>query len=573
MDNKTVAGIFKEIAKILEIKGENVFRIRAYEKAGRIIEGLSEDIETLAENDTLRELPGIGKDLAEKIQEIIKTGTLKKYQELKKGVPEGVLEMLTIPGLGPRTVKLFYDSLGIDSLAKLEEAVRGGAIMTLPGIREKTQKNILEGIAHVRQSAKTTLLGVALPLAEKILAKVKAVKYVAAAEIAGSLRRRKETVKDIDLLVVSKKPKAVMDECVGLDFVKQVQAKGLTKTSVIEREHGLQVDLRVVDKDSFGAALIYFTGSKAFNIKLRQLAIKRGYKINEYGVFAQEETKKEKISRDEERIFGFFDMQHIAPELREDTGEIEAALAKHLPRLIRLKDVYGDLHVHSEYSDGKASISDIAAGGEALGYEYIAVVDHSQGLKIAGGLDPAQVRKKIDEIKKVNRNHKKIQILSGAEVDIHSDGTLDYPPDVLSGFDVVIAAIHGGFKQTKTQLTKRIVAACKDKHVNIIAHPTGRLMGLRPGYEIDYKEIFKVAADYQVALELNCFPQRLDLDDIHCRAAKTAGIKIALGSDSHSLRQLQNMKYGVFVARRGWLEKEDILNCWPKGELLKWLKK
>ncbi|OQX78813.1 MAG: DNA polymerase III [Candidatus Omnitrophica bacterium 4484_70.1] len=571
MDNKKIAKIFSEIAKILELKGENPYRVRAYQKASRVLESLAEDVKILAEKNQLESIPGIGKDLAEKIKEIIKTGSLSQYEKLKKETPSGLLKMMEIPGLGPKTAKLIYEKLGIDSLERLEEAVKKGRLKRLEGIREKTEENILRGIEMFKKGRERKPLYIALEVANKFLNELKKLKEVKRIEIAGSLRRRKETVKDIDILVVSSHPSKVMKKFVNLEWVKEVIACGDTKSSIISKEADLQVDLRVVDKDSFGSALLYFTGSKEFNIKFRQIAQRRGWKINEYGVF--DEKDKKIAGKTEEEIFQLMKMQYIIPEMREDRGEIELALAGKLPKVISLKDIKGDFHVHSLYSDGVSSIREIALKAKELGYEFVGICDHSQGLKVANGLSPERVEKKIEEIRRLNEELGGIKILCGSEVDILNDGSLDYPDSVLKKFDVVIAAIHYGFKQSKSQLTKRIVSACKNKYVNIIAHPTGRLFGQREEYPLDWEEIFKAAKDNNVALEINTYPNRLDLSDLNCIRAKKEGVKIALGSDAHFLDEMRFMDLGVSVARRAGLEKKDVVNAWSLEEIIRWLKK
>ncbi|MDD4954843.1 MAG: DNA polymerase/3'-5' exonuclease PolX [Candidatus Omnitrophica bacterium] len=570
MKNQEVSRIFRDIAKILELQGEIIFKIRAYERAAQAVENLQEDLEAVIEKDGLTSIPGIGKDLSEKIKEIVKTGKLKYYEELKKKVPEGLIAIMEIPGLGPKTVKKLYEELRIDSVEKLEEAAKSDKLLKLEGVREKTKDNILRGIELVRKAGVRQPLNVGLSLAGSFVNKLKQLKEIDDIEVAGSVRRRKDTIKDIDILVTSKNPAKVMEEFVRLGLVKEVLAHGETKSSVISKENDMQVDLRVVSHESFGSALLYFTGSKEFNIRLRQLAIKLGYKVNEYGVFSAKDKKL--AGSTEEEIFSLFKMPYIAPELREDRGEIDAALKKKLPRLVELKDVKGDFHVHSKYSDGVASIAEIAKELQEFDYEYTAICDHSQGLKIAGGLSKEEVYEKLKELGKVNKKSK-IRLLSGTEVDITSEGTLDYPESILKEFDVVVAAIHSGFKQTKEQLTKRIIAACKNKYTNIIAHPTGRLWGAREAYDIDIDEVCRAAADNQVALEINCYPNRLDFNDINVMRAKKHGVKLSLGTDSHQLSQLHSMELGISVARRGWLEKKDIINSFSLSEVLKWLKK
>lgn len=574
MKNKLVAGVFREMAALLQLKGGNPFRIRAYEKAAQNIEVLTEDIEIITRQRELTDIDGIGKDLADKIREILREGTFKQYEDLKKEIPAGLLEMVRIPGLGPKTVKLIYDKLRISSIEKLGEAAKKGELRKIEGIREKTEENILKGLEFIKKGRERKPLYLGLSIAGDYFSKLENMKEVEKVAIAGSVRRRRETIKDIDMLVASKNPLKVMDKFVELGSVKEIIVKGETKSSVISGKNDMRIDLRIVGKDSFGSALMYFTGSKAFNISLRQLAIKDGYKINEYGVFSLKRGKEEKIAgKTEEEIFKLLKMPYIAPELRENRGEVELALENKLPGIIDLKNVKGDLHVHSSYSDGAVTIEKIALQARRMGYAYVGICDHSQGLKVAGGLSVDDVYRKIKEIKRVNSRIKGIKILCGAEVDILSDGSLDYPDEVLKEFDLVVAAIHSGFKQSSLQLTKRIIRACKNRYVNIIAHPTGRLFGIREGYDVDLSEIFKAAGDYKVAMELNCYPQRLDLNDLNCMRARAQGVKIALNTDAHILEQMFNMELGVSVTRRAWLEKEDILNCWGLAKLLKWLKK
>jgi DNA polymerase (family 10) len=573
MKNQEVVRIFREIAKILELKGDNPFRIRAYERAAQNIESLGQDLEIAVEENSLTDIAGIGTDLAAKIKEIFATGTLKYYEELKKEIPQGLLQMVEIPGLGPKTVKKIYEKFKIDTIEKLQEAARNKKLQSLEGIREKTEENILRGIELLRKGGERTPLHFASTVANNFIEELSQLREIERIEVAGSLRRRKETIKDIDILVISQKLSFVMEKFVSLPLVKEVLAHGETKSSVISRENNMQVDLRVVEKRSFGSALMYFTGSKEFNIKLRQLAIKNGYKVNEYGVFSiKGKTDKWIGGKTEEEIFSLLKMAYIPPELREDRGEIEAAQDDNLPELIVLRDINGDLHVHSKYSDGLASVSEIVQRASELKYKYVGICDHSQGLKVANGLSKKEVYRKVEEIRKINEKSK-IKVLCGTEVDIASDGSLDYPDSILKEFDLVIAAIHAGFKQSRMQLTKRIIAACKNKYVNIIAHPTGRLWGVREAYEIDLDEILKVASDYQVALEINCYPQRLDLNDISAMKAKKMGVKLALGSDSHRLEQLAAMELGISVAARGWLEKSDVINCMSLDKLFRWLKK
>jgi DNA polymerase (family 10) len=574
MKSQEVANIFREIAQILEIKGENVFRIRAYERAAQTVDNLGDKLESIASQDKLTTLPGIGTDLAAKIKEIIDTGSLKYYNQLKKSIPSGLIDMLAIQGLGPKTVKLFYDKLEIDSIKKLEKYAKSGKLQELEGIKAKTEENILRGIELRKKSSERTLFYLAAKIADNFIEQIKKIKEVDKIEVAGSLRRKKETIRDIDILVTSKKPLVVMDKFVQLPLVAEVLAKGQTKASIIAKESNIQVDLRVIERKSFGSALIYFTGSKEFNIRLRQLAIRKNYKVNEYGVFSTK-TKKETLvaGKTEKEIFSLMKMDYISPELREDRGEIEAALKKKLPKLIEKSNIKGDLHVHSVYSDGRNTIEEVAKAAKSFGFKFIGISDHSQSLRVANGLSVKELHKKIKEVKAVDKRLSGIKVLCGTEADILSDGQIDYPDSVLKELDFVIAAIHSGFKQSREQLTKRIISACKNKYVNIIAHPTGILSGMRDAYEIDLEEVLKAACDHKVALEINCHPQRLDLNDINAMKAKEAKAKLFLGTDSHDISQFEFIDLGVNIARRGWLKESDVINCMDLTALLKWLKK
>ncbi len=556
MKNKLIVEIFKQIADILEIKGENHFRIRAYERASQAIDSLSEDIEIFVKEDRLKDLPGIGKDLEEKIKEIASTGKLKYQEELKKGIPEGLVDMLNIPGIGPKTAKLLYEKLAIQDVVMLERMAAAGRIKGLPGMGEKTEENILRGIDLFKKGRERLDLKTAMDTAYSFVKELKKLKEIKRIDLAGSLRRMKETVRDIDILISSNNPQKVMDAFTTLEDVKDILAKGPAKSSVLTKD-AVQVDVRVVTDDSYGASLLYFTGSKEHNIKLRQFAIKRGFKLNEYGIFKGKKRIAGKTEGDMYKALGFL---YIEPELREDRGEFEASLEGKLPNLIKLEDMKGDLHAHSTWSDGGSSIEDMVKKAVSLDYEYIAITDHSQGLKIAGGLDIYELDLKRKEIERISKKYKSIKILFGSEVDIDSNGNMDYPDSVLKEMDVVVGAIHAGFKQSSAVITKRIIKACQNKYVSIIAHPTGRLRGSRNAYDVNFEEVFKAARDTDTAFEINSFPERLDLNDINARAAKEAGVKIVINTDSHLAEQLDMMRFGVSVARRGWLEKKDVIN-------------
>jgi DNA polymerase (family 10) len=569
MKNLEVSQIFRDFANILEIKGDNPFRIRAYQRAAQNIEGLTEDIEDFVREDKLREIPGIGQDLDYKIKEFINTGRIESYEKLKKTLPCGLLEVLDIPSVGPKTVKLLYEKLKIKSVLDLEKAIKANKLEGIFGIKEKTIENILKGIELVKRGKERMSLAQATQVADEFISALKKIPEVKRISTAGSLRRQKETVRDIDILVISHKPKKVMDIFTSLSDTKEILAKGATKSSVRTRDD-VQVDCRVVENKSFGAALLYFTGSKNFNIKLRISAIKKGLKINEYGVFRKE---KFVCGKTEEEIFKALGMSYVEPELREDSGEIELAQKFQLPQLIELKDLKGDLHVHSQWSDGSNTIEEMARAAIKIGYSYIAVTDHSQSLKIAGGLSISDLKKKKEEIDKINKKINGFRILFATEVDIDGSGNIDYKDEVLKSFDIVVAAIHTGFKQSQQQLTKRLAKACENKYVHVIAHPTGRLWGVRDAYDVDFEELFKVAKNTNTHLEINSFPSRLDLNDLNCRRAKETGVKLAISTDSHATEQLPAIKFGVSVARRGWLSREDVINTLPVGELLKVLRK
>ncbi len=571
MKNLEIAKIFMEIADLLEIKDENPFRIRAYRRAAQNLESLTRDIAEEAEKGTLEEIPGIGKDLASKIEEYLGSDKIQFYEKLKEEIPAGLLELVKIPGVGPRTARLLYERLNIQGIDELEKMAREHKLEGLPGLKQKTEENILRGIQLVKAGRERMHLGTAYSLAEEIISALDSLPEVKRISPAGSLRRMKETVKDIDILVVSSRPKKVMEVFVNLSLVGEIVARGETKSSIRTRE-GIQVDLRVVEPKSFGAALAYFTGSKTHNIRLREMARKRGMKINEYGIF-KEKTGKRIAGKEEDEIYRALDLPFIPPEIREDLGEIEAAQKGKLPALVSLEQIRGDLHVHSKWSDGAHSLEELAETARKTGYEYIAITDHSQALRIARGLKEDDRIKQIDEIQTLNKKLGKFRLLAGAEVDIRGDGKLDIEDEVLAKLDIVVAAIHSGFKQDKEKLTKRMIQAIKNKYVDIIAHPSGRLLGEREAYELDWEEIMREARKNKTALEINAYPQRLDLNDIRCHRAKELGLSLAISTDAHTLSQFSLMKLGVATARRGWLEKKDIINTLPLSQLIKKLNK
>ncbi len=566
--NKKVAQIFYEIAQLLDLIGDNPFRVRAYERAAMRVESMPEDLEEYVLQDKLEELPGIGRDLAEKIKEIYRTGTLKQYEELKQKVPSGLLEMMSIPGLGPKKIKLIYDKLGITTMEELEKYAREGRLRSLSGFGPKTEENILKGIEFLKRSKGRLPLGQVLPLAIDLRRYIEESGLVKRVDVVGSIRRFKETVHDVDILVVTDSPRGIMDRFVRYPEVEEIIAQGEKKSSIIAS--GVQVDLRVFDEECYGAALLYFTGSKEHNIRVRQVCIERGLKLNEYGLFRGE---KRVAGASEQEVYSYLGMQWIPPEMREDQGEVEIALQGQLPVLIDLEDIKGDLHIHTVYSDGTDEIETIVKKAISLGYKYVAITDHSPSLAVAKGMTVEKVRRQAEEIARINRRYSKIRVLLGMEVDILADGTLDCPEDVLNCLDVVIAAVHSRFKMGREEMTNRIIKAISHPKVNILAHPTGRLLGERDSYEVDIERVMRVAKEKGVAMELNASPRRLDINSEMCRMAKEIGVMVAINTDAHSHQQLGYMRFGVGTARRGWLEKKDVLNTLESDRLMGFLRK
>jgi DNA polymerase (family 10) len=566
MTNAQIASIFGEIADLLELKGENPFRVRAYRRAAMNVEGTPKDLSSLGE-DELTAIPGIGKDLAGKIRQFSETGRIDLHEELKKEIPAGLLAILRVPGVGPKTAKVLYDKRNVKSLEELEALARGKKLAGIPGIQQKTEENILKGIELLKKGRERFPLGKVLPLARNIVELLRESVPRGRFEVAGSIRRWKETVKDIDVLGAGKNPEEIASAFVRLPAVKEVLERGTTKCTILTQE-GIQVDLRVVDEGSFGAALQYFTGSKAHNIKLREMASRRGWKINEYGLF-RESDEKRIAGRDEEGVYSALGLPWIAPELREDTGEIEAAMEGKLPELLALADIRGDLHAHTKWSDGSHDLDGLVAAARERGYRYIAVTDHSKGLGVAHGLDGKRVAEQMAQIDAANRKLPDFRILKGIEVDIRGDGSLDLPDEVLAGLDIVVASIHSGFKQGREQITSRLLSAVRNPFVSVIAHPTGRLIGERDPYDADMEAIFREAARRGVAMEINAYPLRLDLSDQYARMAKRYGIPLVVSTDTHIAANLDFMEYGVGIARRGWIEKGDVLNTLGAAALLK----
>jgi DNA polymerase (family 10) len=540
------------------------------------LEGLEKDVEEIYKKEGfegLRKIPGVGESIAKKIEEYLKTGKIQYYEDYKKKYPINLDELMGIEGLGPKRMKILYEKLGIKNLKELEEAAKSHKIAPLYGFGEKTEKNILEAIEFAKRSKGRFLLGDILPRVKEIYEKLKSLKEVERIDAVGSIRRMKETIGDVDFLVISKNPKPIMDFFVSLPGVIKIWGKGNTKASVRMKE-GFDMDIRVLPRRSYGAALQYFTGSKEHNIALRKIAIEKGLKLSEYGLFKGSEMI---AGEKEEEIYEKLGMDWIPPELREDRGEIEAALRHKLPKIIDYRDIKGDLHVHSKWDGGKNSIEEIAEYAIKMGYEYVGIADHTKFLKIEHGLDEKRLRERNKEIDKLNcklQNAKcKLKVLKGCEANILPDGKIDIDDECLKEQDFVIAGVHSRFKMTKEEMTERIIRAMKNPNVDIISHPTGRLIQKRGEYEIDFDKILRVAKETGTILEINSYPERLDLNDVNIKKAKEMGVKMVINTDAHHVDQMRFIELGIAQARRGWAEKEDIINCWPLEKMLKFLKK
>lgn len=569
MINQEIAAILYRISEILEMKNIKWEPI-AYNRAARNIESLSEDVSEIYKKggiNALMEIPGVGKGIAAHIEEYIKTGKIKKYAQLKKSIPIDIESLSNIEGLGPKKIMLLYKKLKIKNIKDLQKAIKEGEVRNLPGMREKTEENIAKGIEFAKTSGKRKLLGYALPIAREIKSLLKKQPFINRVEIAGSIARRRETIGDIDVLITSSAPGKAMDFFTKMPNVKRIIAKGETKSTVVYDD--MQADARVLPDNEFGSALQYFIGSKEHNVAVRRIAIKNGYKLSEYGLF---KGNKRIAGKTEDEIYSKLGMQTPLPEIRENCGEVEAALKHSLPKLVELKDIKGDLHMHTIYSDAENTVEEMAAACKSLGYSYCAITDHLSPMGITNSLTVAKIKRQRKEIdaasKKLN-----FQILHGAEVDIKLNGDLAADKKMLEQFDIVLAAIHQGMKRTKEQQTQRTVRAIENKYVNIIAHPTGRLINQRPGYQLDFEKVFRKAKENNVFLEINAHPKRLDLNDVNARSAKDAGLLIPINTDSHAVNQLQMMEYGVSTARRAWCTKKSILNTLSLNKLLQRIKK
>jgi DNA polymerase (family 10) len=575
MDKAEVAAVLEEIALLLELHGENPFRANAYAKAGRTIAQLESNLDAVVEAGTLDQIPGIGETLRDKITILVTTGHLPFYDDLKAKTPPGWMQMLRLPGMGPKKIKLLNDQLGIDDLAKLKAGCDDGSVARLKGFGEKTQKNILEGLAFLDQMGNRVRLDQAMGIAENLVAALRKMPGIKRMDLCGSVRRRRETIKDIDILVSSDKPGPIMDAFVALPIVKKVIGHGETKSSIMVEgidHHTTRVlinaDLRVVSDKQFPFALNYFTGSKEHNIRLRQRAIDYGFKLNEYDLAGC----KAKIAEEPE-IYKALDLDYIQPEMREDTGEIDAAAGHALPHLLELGDIHGVFHNHTTASDGAATLEQMADAARKLGYTYLGIADHSQSLNIARGLTVERVHQQQKEIDAYNKTAKGLHIFKGTECDILPDGSLDYNDKVLASFDYVVASVHTHTNLPQDEMTARIIKAIQHPHVTMLGHATGRLLLKRDAYKLDLEAVLQAAAKAGTMIEINANPYRLDLDWIHCKRAKALGVKLVINPDAHSTDDLAFTRFGVDVARRGWLEKKDVFNTLTLAQVTKELLK
>ncbi len=572
MENKGIADIFVAIADILEIQGGNPFRVRSYRNAARTIEDLSQSLESMVKSGMkLEEIPGIGKSISEKIEEILSTGKCQFLEELRRQIPAGLTELLRLEGLGPKKAKLLYEQLGVDSIDRLEKAARAERLRNLAGMGLKTEEKILKSIEKYRAGMGRFKLSVGFIYAQALLEFLKDIPGVKRLDPAGSFRRRKETIGDLDILAIVAKGSRVMERFTRYGEVAEIISQGETKSSV-RLQCGLQVDIRVLEEEDYGAALHYFTGSKAHNVAIRERAKNLGLKISEYGVFRSQDDRRIGGAKEED-IFKAVGLPLIPPELREDWGEIQAAEQGKLPKLINLSDIRGDLQIHTTASDGKNSIAEMAQKGKEMGYAYLAITDHSKAVRVAGGMDEKELARHLKEIEKVDAKSTGIRLLKGVEVDIMPDGSLDLEDDILKECDLVLASVHSRFNMEEKEMTRRIIQALKNPCVNILAHPTGRLILEREAYRVNLKEVFQAALDHGVFLEINAYPDRLDLRDVDARMAKEMGAQLAISTDAHSAAQMELMKFGVFTARRGWIEAKEVINTLPLEGLLKKLKK
>jgi DNA polymerase (family 10) len=573
MDKTEIAAILDEIGTLLELQGENSFRCNAYHNGARALQQLECDLGELIADNKLTEIAGIGTTLRDKIIILFQTGELPFYDDLRKKTPAGLIQMLRLPGIGPKKVKALYEQLGLETLEKLKAACDAGEVAALKGFGAKTQQKILEGLAFLDQLGERVRLDQALPLARTLYEALSKHRGVIRIELCGSLRRRRETIRDIDLLISSDDPGPIMDAFVHLPQVTQVTGRGETKSSVVlaafdsdSHRFLINADLRVVRDEQYPFALHYFTGSKDHNVAVRQRAQEYGLKLNEYELAG---PKKKVACKDEADIFRALDLDYIPPEMREHTGEIEAAAAHHLPKLVELDDLQGAFHCHTTWSDGIHSLEEMATKAKRLAWKYLGIGDHSQSLAMARGLTPQRVRQQQKEIDDLNAKLSGIKVFKGTECDILADGQLDFSDKVLASFDYVVASVHTHFNQTSEEMTARIVRALSNPHVTMLGHATGRLLLRREAYKVDIEAVLKAAAKHDKLIEINAHPNRLDLDWVYCKRARALGVKLVINPDAHSMGDLEYLEYGINVARRGWLTKDDVFNTQSLAQVSK----
>lgn len=566
--NLAVAESFDEIADLLEIVGENPFKVRAYRRAAEAIAGLDEPASTILARDP-GAIPGIGESLRAKVEEMESCGRIDYLEKLRAEVPGAILALVEVPGIGPKTAWKLYESLGVEDEASLLAAARAQKIRGLPGFGKKTEANIIKAIENMNMTEGRRPLYSVLTIADRIAAVLRAIDGAESVGIGGSLRRKCETIGDIDLVVSTQIPDRIMEAFSSIDMFAEIAAKGSTKAEAVTHD-GIKCELRAVAPESFWTGLHHITGSRAHHVKLRGIAGRQGLKISEYGI-SRDDTGEMIHVDSEEELYAILGMNYVPPELREDRGEIEAAISGTLPRLIDVDTIRGDLHMHTDWSDGLASIEEMAEAARDMGYEYIVITDHSRSLGVAHGLSEERLREHVNAVRRADERIDGIRILSGAEVDILKEGRLDYPDELLARLDLVIASIHSGFKQDRDTITTRIIQAMRNPNVDILAHPTGRLLGRRPGYAVDIEAVIREAAATGTALEINSYPDRLDLRDEHARMACDSGVMIAINTDAHSPDELENIRYGVWVGRRAWLEPHNVVNAMDYEELTLWL--
>jgi DNA polymerase (family X) len=569
MNNSDVVGALSEIAELLELKNESSFRIRAYENAAKAVSNLTEDVRALASSGELTNVKGIGKGIAQRIDELLADGRIPYLEELRAQFPSGVRELMRVPGVGPSLARRAYTELGVSNLDEFKLAAEDGRLATMSGFGEKSAQNVLRALSRVNKRESRISIGKALPVVEELMGTLRERNAFHNLTAAGSLRRWSPTIGDIDIMATSTDAPRAMQAFIDLPLVRQVLGHGPTKSSIVT-DNGLQVDLRIVEEESFGSLVQHFTGSRDHNIELREYALARGMSLNEYAITSTASGDVRRFT-DERDFYAALGLQYIPPELREAGGEIAAAARNALPELVTVEDIKGDLHMHSTWSDGACTIEEMVVSAMARGYEYVALTDHSGGIGVANGLSPERLHEQLEELARVRAAYPDIQILSGSELEIKRDGSLDFPDELLARLDWVIASVHSGFNQSEADMTARVIRAIENPHVDAIGHPTGRLIGKREPFAVDLEAVFKAAARTRTALEINSFPERLDLSDRHARRAKELGVMLVVDTDAHAPVNFENIRYGVAMARRAWAEAADVLNTRSFASLRSWL--